>query len=596
MTRLMNVFGSLNRIFPKGGGVIHNVYFSFTVLALSIGVAMSIFWHSYKQSKNIAEQKFHLKSAEIVDAIKFRLLFYEQALWGTVGLFNTTEEVTREGFHNYVETLQIERHLPGIQGIGFSLPVIPEEKAAHIELIRQEGFPTYQIRPEEERSYYTSIIFLEPFDWRNQRAFGYDMWSNEMRRNAMQAAMLTGKAHNSGIITLVQETDQDVQRGFLMYLPVYEQGASLATEENRRLALKGWVYSPFRAGDLMNGILNEGDMDYKLEVYDGTDLSPESLLFDSDSMPHLADSSYQPTYDEVIELEIQGRKWSIYIHTLSHNLEEGENSMPIYTRFFAIIVNLLLIYVMLSLHWMRKKAQQLASDLESQKEDLEQANKELSQFAYITSHDLQEPLRTISNFAAILQEDYAAKLDLEGGRFVDTIINAASRMDNLINSILQYSQIGKKNKEFSLIDTENLLQEIENDMGGLIQENNALLLYQDLPEVFGNQGMIRQLFSNLISNAIKYRKQEIDPIIEITAKDSPRYVEFFVSDNGIGIEEQYYERIFQIFQRLHNKTLYAGTGIGLSSCQKIVEIHNGKIRVESEPGKGSSFSFTLQKK
>ena len=220
--------------------IFHNRYTAWIILTLSLFLTLFASFLTYSYSKKIAEQRFNFRVSEIKAAIEDRMLFYQQALQGGVGLFNSSQEITREEFYQYVDNLTIQQYLPGIQGIGYSIPVKKEDKEAHIQSIRAEGFPEYTIKPETERAEYSAIIFLEPFDWRNQRAFGYDMWSNEIRRQAMSRAMDTGLPATSGIITLVQETDKNTQRGFLMYLPVYQKGLPKNTVEERRKAFQGW--------------------------------------------------------------------------------------------------------------------------------------------------------------------------------------------------------------------------------------------------------------------------------------------------------------------------------------------------------------------
>ena len=566
------------------------------ILLSSLGLTIAAAWLSYYYSKNSAEQRFNMRTHEIVSAIKFRMLYYEQALWSCVGLYNSLEEVSREDFQKFVETLSVERHLPGIQGIGFSVPVSPEQKESHIMQIREEGFSDYTIKPEGERDQYSAIIYLEPFDWRNQRAFGYDMWSNEMRREAMDRAVRTGKASNSGIITLVQETENDIQKGFLMYLPVYRKNMPIEAPEARNAAFKGWVYSPFRAGDLMHGILSEEDLEYEIEVYDGNQPGKDFLLFDSDSVYHREDNKHKPSLNKLVSIDLQGRNWSLYIHTKSSDLTRKEGYLPLVIGICGLIIDVALFLAIYSLNRLQRKTRNLASSLEIQKAEIENANKELAQFAYIASHDLQEPLRTVTNYVQAIEEDYGDKLDEEGKGFLNIVTDATTRMINLINAILEYSRLGKTKLEAETIDCNLLLEEIRMDMETLINETQTKLEVMDLPIVIGERELLRQVFINLITNAIKYRKPGLDPVVTVKGVDKSSFYEFSISDNGIGIENKYLDRIFEIFKRLHTKEQYSGTGIGLSSCKKIVEIHQGNMTVASQPGEGSTFTFTISKR
>jgi len=225
---------------------------------------------------------------------------------------------------------------------------------------------------------------------------------------------------------------------------------------------------------------------------------------------------------------------------------------------------------------------------------LTNSNREIEQFAYIASHDLQEPLRTISNYVGLFLKKYKSKLDKDADKYLDFISGATVRMQCMIKDLLDYSQIGIDSHP-SVIDCNLLLKEVLNDMSIGITENNATINSKSLPLISGHSTGIKSLFQNLISNAIKYRKKDTHPIISISAKAKSNEWLFTFKDNGIGIDKLYYEKLFIIFQRLHIKQEYAGTGIGLAQCKKVVELHGGKIWVESEPGFGSKFYFTILK-
>lgn len=226
---------------------------------------------------------------------------------------------------------------------------------------------------------------------------------------------------------------------------------------------------------------------------------------------------------------------------------------------------------------------------------LTNSNKEIEQFACIASHDLQEPLRTISNYANLFQKQYHGKLDATADKYLDIINKATGRMQTLINDLLQYSRIGRDNVN-TIIDCNLLLKDLLNDMEIGVLESKSSVIVDELPTIKGYEAGLKSLFQNLISNAIKFRKSDVNPIITITAKPKGHVWLFEIKDNGIGIDEAYYDKLFIIFQRLHTKTEYPGTGIGLAQCNKIVDLHGGKIWVKSKLGKGSSFYFTIPKK
>lgn len=255
---------------------------------LVVGLLATVFlgFQIKRASEKSAVVRFSHACDQVTLKIQERLDAYAQVLRCAAGFFAGSEEIGRQEWRAFVETLLTHSSLPGVQGLGFSQVIAPDQLAAHIACIRAEGFSEYTVHPSGERELYTSIIYLEPFRDRNLRAFGYDMFSEPVRRVAMERARDTGKVALSGKVTLVQETDTEIQAGTLMYVPVYRNGASVETVEQRRAALVGWVYSPYRMADFMSGVLGnpgrfEGE-DMKLHICDGRASSSADLLFEND--------------------------------------------------------------------------------------------------------------------------------------------------------------------------------------------------------------------------------------------------------------------------------------------------------------------------
>ncbi len=243
----------------------------------------------------------------------------------------------------------------------------------------------------------------------------------------------------------------------------------------------------------------------------------------------------------------------------------------------------------------KNKLKKYKNRLEETIGDLKRSNEELQRFAYVASHDLQEPLRTIASFTQLLERRYKGKFDTDADEFMDYIVEAALRMKEQIKGLLEYSRISTKESEFKYVNSEFVLNQAIDNLQFAIKENDAEITYGPLPVVMCDAGQLQRVFQNLISNAIKFKKEMMPPEIHISAKkdDKNREHIFSVLDNGIGIEKQYMKRIFVIFQRLHTLDEYHGTGIGLSIVKRIIERHGGRIWVESEFGKGSAFYFTI---
>jgi PAS domain S-box-containing protein len=239
----------------------------------------------------------------------------------------------------------------------------------------------------------------------------------------------------------------------------------------------------------------------------------------------------------------------------------------------------------------RKRAEK---EVKEKEEELVRSNQELERYAYLASHDLQEPLRMVTSYMQLLERRYKDKLDQDAKEFIDFAVDGAMRMHRLINDLLTYSRVGTRGKALAPTDTEDVFEQSLSNLQVAIEERRVQVTHDPLPKVMADDVQLGQLFQNLVGNAIKFNQQEV-PRVHVSAIQCPGEWVFSVKDNGIGIDPEFKERIFLIFQRLHCKETYPGTGIGLAVCKKILERHGGRIWVESEIGKGATFYFTLPK-
>ena len=226
-------------------------------------------------------------------------------------------------------------------------------------------------------------------------------------------------------------------------------------------------------------------------------------------------------------------------------------------------------------------------------EELRRSNEELERFAYVASHDLQEPLRTVGSYVQLLARRYRHALDEDGLEFIDFAVSGVNRMQRLIEDLLAFSRIGTRGGDLLPIDSEGAFEGALESLGAAIEESGAQITHDPLPRVLADGRQLEQLFTNLLGNALKFRGGEA-PRVHVDARRSGRHWVFAVQDNGIGLDPQYADRVFVMFQRLHARDEYPGTGVGLAICKKIVERHGGRISVKSTPGSGATFVFTLR--
>ncbi len=354
---------NLKSIFSPGKSNSVNAWKSILILIVGFGITGLAVYYTRIDEREIRNREFTLVCNDIRTKILTRLHAHAQLLRTGSAFFAGSDTVSRNNWKTFIECAKVDRNLPGIQGVGFT-KIIPANKLSeHIQEVRREGFPDYTVKPSGKRDVYTSIVYLEPFAGRNLRAFGYDMFSEPVRRKAMEVARDSNVAMLTGRVLLVQETSKDVQSGTLMYVPVYRNGMPVNTVEQRRAAILGWVYSPYRMNDLMHGILGQWDDilpdRIHLRIYDHT-ASANNLLFDSqkDEAPGKQESS---SLKVTLPVMFNAEKW-----ILSFAKSQEQNFFSSKVNIIAssgIAVSLLLFALSLSLFNTRTRAEQIAIGL-----------------------------------------------------------------------------------------------------------------------------------------------------------------------------------------------------------------------------------------
>lgn len=379
------------------------VYFiSFGVLLFFVILTIVAWGLLRKSIDQQTQSEFENEVNQIHEAIENRLEIYINAINSGRGLFEASNSVERDEWKNYVDSLGLQSNFPGIQGLGYSVVVQPEDLEKHIAEIRSQGFPDFTVRPEGDREVYTSIVFLEPFDVRNRQAFGFDMFQEPTRRTAMVYARDTGQASLSGKVILVQEIDEDVQAGFLIYTPFYKRGSQHSTIETRRENILGYIYSPFRMDNFMRGIFSVEQLGMDVEIYDGdhANFLDEDKMYDA-RPDHIFNMNDR--FSTVKKLEIAGHSWTIRYSAINDfRFDFFRKSAPSIILVGGIILSILLFFVMYMLNTRRERAMLLADkitdDLRKRTKENETINQQLeslNQNLKEKSVELQEKVKEV---------------------------------------------------------------------------------------------------------------------------------------------------------------------------------------------------------
>ncbi len=562
--------------------------------------------YAWKVAETDARNAFEFASDEIKLRIDARMQAHAQILRSGAAVFQASNEVTRREWNIYTMHQKVEQYLPGIQGIGFARFIHPDDLKSHIQKVRAEGFPDYRVTPEGSRPIYTAIEFLEPFNMRNRRAFGYDMYSEPVRRKAMVQARDYDVAALSGRVTLLQETHTDIQAGTLMYVPVYKERAKLDTVAHRRAALRGWVYSPYRMKDLMNGILRKREIDIhagiRLEIFDEPSLRKESLLYDSYTATSAAidDSSMQTLMSR---LNFNGHTWFL---RFSSPCQHAGYLNVLSVALSGVLISVLLFGMIHSLLVTRHKARQLADQLkvEAKLEKINlqlQKNESLHRMAGAIAHHFNNKLGAVLGNLELAIEDIP--IDAPAHPRLASAMMAATSAAEISGQMLTYlGQTARSHTPHKLSDIVHASQPL---LRTIAPKGIELTLTPTTsnPTVRADMNQIQQILTNLATNAFEavgtHQGRVTISIREVAAVDvpvenrfpinwkptAPSYALLEVADTGGGISTTDFPILFDPFY----SSRFTGRGLGLAAVLGIVRAHDGAVAVESVLGVGSIF-------
>ena len=540
-------------------------------------------------------------AAGVADELERRVDAYGGVLYGVRGLFGASRHVTTAEFHASHDARDVERRYPGVKVVGYADLIGPRDRARRVAAIRRDArgsglpYPRFAIHPAPAPGRATApITYLEP-QAGNEPAFGLDFLSEANRRAAVRRTLASGLPEATAPVRLIQEPEH--QLGFLVMLAVPDPGRP----EKRA----GVAFAAFRMGDLIDRIVPREDRSADVELYDlgpsaarGATLRDGVQSYDSDGTPdgEALGGGGAPHGSRTIALDVMGRQWALY-YAPARSLQASDqwllNWLPLIVG--AALAALAAWLLGASLRTERRAvalAERMTQSLRESQTELARSNAELERFAYVASHDLREPLRTITGFLGLLSRRHGWRLDDEGCEFLDHAVAGAKRMDVLIAELLEYSRTGRDDMTAEPTDLEAAWNVAVRNLSAAIADAGAVVTAGPLPVVLADRGEMVQVLQNLLGNAIKYHGGDA-PRIHADAVRRGDEWEVSVVDDGQGIDPRHHDRVFVLLQRLHRQDEIEGTGMGLAICKKIVERHGGRIWVESEPGDGARFTFAL---
>lgn len=564
-------------------------------LSLLLATALAAYFGARQIDQRSGEQLDEQAEA-VSQALDRRIETYVEKTYGIRSLFVVDDDVpSHRAFDDFLGIQRIQDRFPGALSLGFAERTEIAGRDAFVRRVDRDarrtdlGYRRFTIRPNAARPVSVVVDYVHPIKGL-EAAYGFDLLSEAARRLAVDRARLTARASATAPITLVTEPTGDV-RGVIVTLPVYRGADQIPAAPLRDARFRGVAYTALRFPDLMRGIVGRAD---DLEIYDvgSVDAVPARIRA-GDEAYNARGGSDAASRDEdssrIMPLTVAGRRWQLYYATDRTLVSGTERAIPWLIATLGLVVSLLAGGIVGALAAAGRRAEALADQMTI---ELKRSNEELERFAFLASHDLQQPLRTVSGFVQLLERQYGGQLDAAAHEYIDHALRGTRQMGTLIDDLLTYSRVTRDDRPLTPVPLDDVWDAAVAQLKATIEAEGATVERGTLPVVDGDRGQLVQVFANLIGNAVKYRGEEA-PAVTADARPVTGGWEIAIQDNGIGIDPADHDRIFEMFRRLHTEEEFEGTGVGLALVRRIVEHSNGTIRVESARGSGSRFVLTL---
>lgn len=555
-------------------------YPAVVILIVLSSFSLVAFYEARQAAYERRMRLFQLRVARAIETVNARIDGYVQILKGCQGLFYSADTVTSKEWQLYTQNLMLSSNYPGIEAVAYCIFIPKDRKLALENRLRESGHPKFAVKSSLKNDYLTPIIYIEPFIGRNLRAFGFDMYGEDTRKEAMDRAIATGKAAMSKKVTLVQEGMKNVQPGFLLYLPVFSNPEQNGTYDERRRSLRGFVYNAFRAHDLMQAIFQDFS-DINVSLYDGHVSEPNLLYASGEARVRQVDTEFRAD----TTISVAGTPWHMQVASTVEFGSSVERTQPTMILIFGLAISGLLFLVAVNVIKRRVEIVEeltLTKRIEAKKDE----------FIGIASHELKTPLTSIKAYIQLLQRSEWRPVEKN---YINKAASNVDKLSNLISDLLDVSKIQAGRLQINR--TPFLLEELINDSVENVQhmyDSHQIIRPETIPglKINGDKLRLEQAITNLLVNAIKYSPGADKVFVDTILFED--HVRIEVRDLGMGISKEDRDQIFDRFYRVDQLSpVISGLGMGLFITHEIIKRHHGQIGVESEPGNGSTFFFTL---
>ncbi len=555
--------------------------FHWCVILLSLLLTLSAWYFSKKQVEEKSEIRFARATAQVKNLILERMEKYENALWAGAGFLRTVNrEISFREWADYGKTISIEKKYPGVNGIGVVYVLKPGQVPAFIDEQKKER-PYFKVYPQHKNPDCLVVTYIEPLK-DNVKAIGLDLAHEENRYTAAKKARDTGKAQITAPIVLVQDEKQTP--GFLFFVPFYRGDSNLTVEE-RQKNIWGIVSAPFVFNKLIKGVLTKNTQYVDIRISD-----KEEKLYDK-YKPRQENYDPNPLFQQSINIHMYGRNWKFDIRSNLSFRNAVSNNQPLTILISGLTIDLLLLTLFILLSKANQQAVNYADslnrELREKQEKLSQANEELTQFNYRTSHDLVAPLKTIQGYIYLAKDDLKED-DLESAvSYFAMIENQTLSLISLVNSLLNLCRSDHLNGKSEEIDWKEVIENCTKNLSSMLSNHQVKIEYEITQnKIFFTQKVrLQQILENLISNGIKYSDEnENDRFVKVKIESNSNEAQIQIEDNGIGIDPKHQARIFEMFFRGDTSKSY-GSGLGMYLVQKHIEFLQGKISFDSQKNK-----------